>query len=210
MGCLVMFILFIASALMLGGDTGSTIAIFVLLFIFGGMFLSQEDKSKKEVEKKKQQDRDKAHEKNIAELKPDKVIRADKVLDNVAIYISNFKKQVLFVSLISNIRVIYYFDELIECSIEEDGVTIESGGVGRAVVGGVLAGGVGAVVGAATRSSKPTTLSLSVRLVTRNLDRPLYKISIIKEATKRDSPEYRYRKRLAEQIYATMISIIKR
>lgn len=137
MGCLVMFILFIASALMLGGDTGSTIAIFVLLFIFGGMFLSQEDKSKKEVEKKKQQDRDKAHEKNIAELKPDKVIRADKVLDNVAIYISNFKKQVLFVSLISNIRVIYYFDELIECSIEEDGVTIESGGVGRAVVGGV-------------------------------------------------------------------------
>ena len=73
---------------------------------------------------------------------------------------------------------------MIECSIEEDGVTIESGGVGRAVVGGVLAGGVGAVVGAATRSSKPTTLSLSVRLVTRNLDRPLYKILIIKEATK--------------------------
>ena len=88
-------------------------------------------------------------------------------------------------------------------------MTIESGGVGRAVVGGVLAGGVGAVVGAATRSSKPTTLSLSVRLVTRNLDRPLYKILIIKEATKRDTPEYRYRKRLAEQIYATMISIKK-
>ena len=207
MGCLVLFILFIA----LGGMFGeNAIPIFVILIIFGVVSTIKAEQNSKEVEKKKQQDRDKAHEKNIAELKPDKVIRADKVLDNVAIYISNFKKQVLFVSLISNIRVIYYFDELIECSIEEDGVTIESGGVGRAVVGGVLAGGVGAVVGAATRSSKPTTLSLSVRLVTRNLDRPLYKILIIKEATKRDSPEYRYRKRLAEEIYATMISIIRR
>ena len=207
MGCLVLFILFIA----LGGMFGeNAIPIFLILIIFGVVSTIKVEQNSKEVEKKKQQDRDKANEKLIEELRPDKVIRSDVVLGNVAIYISNFRKQVLFINLISDIRVTYYFDDLIECSIEEDGVTIESGGVGRAIVGGVLAGGVGAVVGAATRSSKPTALSLSVRLVTRNLNNPLYIMSIIKEPINRDTPEYRYRKRLAEEIYATMISIIKR
>ena len=69
---------------------------------------------------------------------------------------------------------------------------------------------VAALLEVTRHSSKPIILSTSVCLVTRILNNTLYVMSIIKEATKRDTPEYRYRKRLAEQIYATMISIIKR
>ena len=65
----------------------------MILIIFGVVSTIKAEQNSKEVEKKKQQDIDKAHEKNIAELKPDKVIRADKVLDNVAIYISNLKNK---------------------------------------------------------------------------------------------------------------------
>lgn len=69
---------------------------------------------------------------------------------------------------------------------------------------------VAALLEVTRHSSNPIILSSSVCLVTRILNNTLYVMSIIKEATKWDTPEYRYRKRLAEQIYATMISIIKR
>ena len=49
---------------------------------------------------------------------------------------------------------LFRYDEIANYNLEEDGVSITSGGLGRAVVGGVLFGGVGAVVGAVTGSKK--------------------------------------------------------
>jgi len=170
---------------------GNLVLIIVIIFLFALVTDSESDIKRKEHEMKVKQDRAKTHEKILEEFRPDKVIRDYENLGNLAIYISSLRKQIVFIDLVSTARTMYYFDELIECSIVEDGVAIESGGVGRAivggvlaggvgaVVGGVLAGGVGAVVGATTRSSKPTTLSLSVRIVARNFDKPLYTISII-------------------------------
>lgn len=100
------------------------------------------------------------------------------------------------------------FNELIECSILEDGATVQSGGIGRAVVGGVFAGGIGAVVGAATRSSKPITRELAVRIITSNIQNSLYIVPIITCETNRETNAYKQKMEFAQKVYATITSII--
>ena len=48
---------------------------------------------------------------------------------------------------------IYNFDDVIEFELLEDGETITKGGLGRALAGGILFGGVGAIVGGVHRNS---------------------------------------------------------
>ncbi len=100
------------------------------------------------------------------------------------------------------------FTDIIECEIIEDSNTIMKGGVGRAVVGGVLAGGIGAVVGANTRASQNVTNSLQIRIVTKNINRSLYTINIITAETQKDSKEYKEAMNFANDVYATITSII--
>lgn len=127
--------------------------------------------------------------------------------EDIAIYIDEIRRKIMFVNLETKENVLYLFNEIVECSILEDGSTIQSGGVGRAVIGGVVAGGVGAIVGASTRSSKPVTFSLSVRIITSNIQTPLYEISLISGKIERESIEYKKRMNFAQEIYATIVSI---
>lgn len=100
------------------------------------------------------------------------------------------------------------FDEVIECSILEDGATVQSGSLGRAIVGGAMAGGIGAVIGATTGAPKSFTRELSVRIVTSNMYAPLCIIPIITSEINRASADYKQKKEFAQRIYATIIGII--
>jgi len=100
------------------------------------------------------------------------------------------------------------FDKIIQCEILEDNSVVMKGGVGRAVVGGILAGGVGAIVGAQTRGSSEIVKNLSIRIITNDVINSLVWIHLIKTATKRDSFEYKRNKDAAQQIYSTIISIL--
>ena len=100
------------------------------------------------------------------------------------------------------------FTDIIDCEILEDNNTIMKGGVGRAIVGGALAGGVGAIVGANTRKSKNITNSLQLRIITTDVSKSLYTINLIKKETKRDSIEYKQAINFANNVYATVMSII--
>ena len=100
------------------------------------------------------------------------------------------------------------FDKIIQCEILEDNSVVMKGGVGRAVVGGILAGGVGAIVGAQTRGSSEIAKNLSIRIITNDVINSLVWIHLIKTATKRDSFEYKRNKDAAQQIYSTIISIL--
>lgn len=100
------------------------------------------------------------------------------------------------------------FVDIIECEIIEDSNTIMKGGIGRAVVGGVLAGGVGAVVGANTRASQNVANSLKIRIITKNISRSLYTINIITAETQKDSKEYKEAMNFANEVYSTITSII--
>ena len=100
------------------------------------------------------------------------------------------------------------FDKIIQCEILEDNSVVMKGGVGRAVVGGILAGGVGAIVGAQTRGSSEIVKNLSIRIITNDVINSLVWIHLIKTGTKRDSFEYKRNKDAAQQIYSTIISIL--
>ena len=100
------------------------------------------------------------------------------------------------------------FDKIVQCEILEDNSVVMKGGVGRAVVGGILAGGVGAIVGAQTRGSSEIVKNLSIRIITNDVINSLVWIHLIKTATKRDSFEYKRNKDAAQQIYSTIISIL--
>lgn len=140
------------------------------------------------------------------DFSPTKELRSTSV--DHAVYIDEKNKKVMFVVLSKDTRTTFNFDELIECSILEDGSTVQSGSAGRAIAGGIVAGGIGAVVGASAGKSKPITLSLSVRVVTTNIQNALYEIPIITYKTKRDSDTYKRKMQFAQEIYATLVSIM--
>ena len=87
----------------------------------------------------------------------------------------------------------------------EDNETVLKGGVGRAVVGGALFGGVGAVVGATTRKSKRIVNSLYIRISTRSVG--MLKIVFIRCETPMDSFTYRVSKDFADKIISQLETI---
>lgn len=107
-----------------------------------------------------------------------------------------------------NVWRVINFDEIIGCDLIEDNTTVMQGGIGRAVVGGVLAGGIGAVVGAQTRKSSNIVEKLNVRILTNNIDEPICNICIIYTQTDRSSDVYKQKYSVAEKIYATVNAII--
>lgn len=65
---------------------------------------------------------------------------------------------------------LYRYDEIATFELKEDGNSVSSGGLGRALVGGVLFGGVGAVVGAVTggKTTKRVISSLQFEISLTN------------------------------------------
>lgn len=132
---------------------------------------------------------------------------------DVAVYLNDQQQQIAFVdfSNVSNATpqfVVYHFNEILECSILEDGNTTAASGVGRALVGGMLGGGVGAVVGANTRGTKPTSLSLDIRIISKNLANPTYIIHLLKYETKHSARTYKTAMTFAQEVYGTLSAII--
>lgn len=56
------------------------------------------------------------------------------------------------------------FDEIVDYELSEDGNTVTKGGLGRVAAGGLLFGGVGAIVGGATGRKKSKTIIKSMKL----------------------------------------------
>ena len=123
-------------------------------------------------------------------------------------FVDGNARRILIADLSTELNRTIPFNDIVECSILENGATVQSGGVGRAIVGGALAGGVGAIVGATTRGTKAVLSSLSIRIVTKDINNALCEIPIVKTETKRDSDEAKNAIKCAQKIYATVISII--
>lgn len=76
---------------------------------------------------------------------------------------------------------IFPYNCIIDYELLEDGHSLSKGGIGRAAVGSLLFGSIGAVVGAATggKTIKNICTKLQVKISTNNLDRPLFYINLI-------------------------------
>lgn len=143
---------------------------------------------------------------NFIHANNEKIISSNEIYD-VKI---NEKKEKILIYVNKNIFDEISFKDIIKCEIIEDKNVIMKGGVGRAILGGAIAGGVGAIVGANTRKSKNMVNKLQIQIITSNINNSLHTINIIDENAGIETNSYRYINgiRFANDVYSTIISII--
>lgn len=92
-----------------------------------------------------------------------------------------------------NNATIYSYDDIVDFELLEDNYSVIKGGIGRAVVGGILFGGVGAVVGSATgkKKIKQTCTNLMIKITVNNMSAPTEYIKLISSTTNKNSIIYR-------------------
>ena len=107
------------------------------------------------------------------------------------------------------------FDDVVACSIIEDNAvqtTVKKNGIGRAVVGGMLFGGAGAIVGATTGKSKvtqtPVVRSLKVNVTLKNTTIGEASFPIISTATDTNSNKYLFFRDIADRVAAEFQKMI--
>ena len=88
---------------------------------------------------------------------------------------------------------IFEYDNLLSFELLEDGNTVTKGGLGRAVAGGLLFGGVGAIVGGVTggKKSKGVCSSMKLRVTLRNAHTDTAYITFISNEFKKSSYVYK-------------------
>lgn len=96
----------------------------------------------------------------------------------------------------------YKFSDLVNYELCEDNSTIQKGGVGRAIVGGVLFGEVGAIVGAQTRKSQNVVGSLYIRLTLKSVG--MKTITFINSPTDKNGYIYRTARRSADKVMSEL------
>jgi hypothetical protein len=89
------------------------------------------------------------------------------------------------------IEQLYDYEDIADFELLEDGNSVASGGLGRALVGGALFGGAGAVVGAVTRKNKEFCNSLKAKITINNMKAPVVYITFIEHKTKTKSDAYK-------------------
>lgn len=109
----------------------------------------------------------------------------------------------------NNLQTELSFDDILECEVIENGSVQKNSGVGRAIVGGALAGGVGAIIGSNTGKSYKIASSLLVKIITRNISNPIIQITLLNSSMKIDSPLYKRYREYADQVHAVLTIIIK-
>lgn len=108
-------------------------------------------------------------------------------------------------------RDIVSIDSIKSFEIIQNGQSISSGSLGRAVVGGVLFGGAGAVVGALTgRKSKTKITELRIKLTIDDINNPVFYIPILAKEVYSDTADYHVAAQAAEEVISTIDVMISK
>lgn len=101
---------------------------------------------------------------------------------------------------------VYDYSDIVDFELLEDGESITKGGLGRAAVGGVLFGGVGAIVGGATgkKKSKPVCTNLKIKITLNDMKNPVVYLNFISSETKKDSLIYKNMYNTAQECLSTL------
>lgn len=96
---------------------------------------------------------------------------------------------------------IFEFSNLLSFDLLEDGETITRGGLGRAMAGGLLFGGVGAIVGGVTGGKKTRDIctSMVLKITLRNAHCSTVSIPFIRSGVKKKSLTYKQARSLARE-----------
>lgn len=101
---------------------------------------------------------------------------------------------------------IFEFSNLLNFELLEDGETITKGGLGRAVAGGLMFGGVGAIVGGVTggKKSKGVCNSMRLKITLRNCHCSMVYIPFIMTETKTKSFVYKAAQSSAQECLSAL------
>ncbi len=113
-------------------------------------------------------------------------------------------EKVVLISFMSSSSIVIKFSDIIGCAIREDSRV--SGGIGRAVVGGVLAGGAGAIVGAST--AKRQIESYEIAIYTNSINSPEVSIKLINTKERTDGINYKNAVNYGNRVNSTIKVII--
>ena len=118
--------------------------------------------------------------------------------------VDNINQQIIIADDIQLTHQRIPFDNIIGCDIYTDNEV--TGGVKRAIVGGVVSGGVGAIVGAAT--AKKHIMLYQISIYTNDLTSPMIAIPLIQKKTTTKSWDYHFAIPFAQQVCASIKAII--
>ena len=103
-------------------------------------------------------------------------------------------------------KIVYSYSDILSVELIEDGSTVTSGGLGRAVAGGVLLGGVGAIVGGSTGKKKAKNIctELRIKVTMKDMSSPAVYIDFISGGAefKKDGIIYRTAANQAQECLA--------
>jgi hypothetical protein len=189
------------------------VGIVATLLIVGVILSSLENKSPEMKEKKE------AHlgalRKQLDSYKIEKTILVKEYFsNNYNVAISTITRNIIIYQESDNPYIphklqVISFDRIVGSEFVENGEVVKKGWLGRSIVGGTIAGGAGAVIGAMTRGSNSTVSSLNLKIITDDAINPLYELPFITIQTDRNSSTYERMYKIAEELYATIVSIEK-
>lgn len=98
-------------------------------------------------------------------------------------------------------KIIHKYEDIVDFELIDDGITKVSGGLGKAVAGGVLFGAVGAVVGGATAKRKQSSIctDLRIKITLKDMTEPTVYITFISGQMKRDSTLFKMSMNFAQE-----------
>lgn len=104
-----------------------------------------------------------------------------------------------------NPQLIHSYTDILNYELIEDGDIVSKGGIGRALVGGTLFGGVGAVVGGVTgRKNNEVCRLLQIKITLNNLNNPVEYITLIQGSFPKNSFTYNTAFNMAQQIMSVL------
>lgn len=100
----------------------------------------------------------------------------------------------------------YSYDDIFNFELLENGSSVTAGGMGSAIAGGLLFGGVGAIVGgiAGGKETHRVCSSLQVKITINNTSSPVKYINLISSPTNTNSPEYEKAFKDAQEILSLL------
>lgn len=149
-------------------------------------------------------------QKNILDIK--KEFTFTKKINNFVAFDDEQKKWAILSSFMGKVEQIYNYNDIVNFELLEDGDSIASGGLGRALAGGVLFGGTGAIVGGVTGKKKTKGIcnSLKLKVTINDMNNPVVYINFIETKTKKSGFVYKTASKSAHECLSTFQLICDR
>ncbi|WP_329380312.1 SHOCT domain-containing protein [Anaerofustis butyriciformans] len=103
---------------------------------------------------------------------------------------------------------IFSYDEIINYEVIEDGTTVSTGGLGKAIVGGALFGIAGAIAGGTSKKNKQVCTKLDIKITTKDLENPVAIINVISTELKKSGILYDAAYKSTQQILSKLQLIL--